>query len=73
MKIRLLKNVQIPDHAGVGAGDVFDIAAERGELLIRNGSAEALSDPIIVVRDPLVENRDPVLEPVARKQLRKSA
>jgi hypothetical protein len=75
MKIRLLKEVTVPDHPGVKVGDVFDIATERGEILVRVGNAELVvaKSAAIQTRDPISENRDPVIQPAARKQPRKPA
>ena len=82
MKIKLLRDVTIRDHPGVKVGDVFDIHAERGEILVRIGDAELVetkyddlkvtSAPMFQVRDPSAETRDPVVQPTPRKQPRKS-
>jgi len=73
MKIRLLKDVPVTDHPGVKVGDVFDIATERGEILVRVGQAELVvaKAAAIQTRDPISESRDPVIQPAVRKQPRK--
>jgi len=73
MKIRLLKDVPVTDHPGVKVGDVFDIATERGEILVRVGNAELVvaKATTIQTRDPITESRDPVIQPAVRKQPRK--
>lgn len=70
MKIRLLKDVQVTDHPGVKVGDVFDIAAERGEILVRVGAAELVEiKPAIQTRDPEIQNRDPEIgKPTSRRR-----
>lgn len=67
MKIRLLKPITVLDHPGVKVGDVFDIHAERGEILVRIGDAEAVSEKI-QTREPVIENRDPAIELPKRKK-----
>lgn len=74
MRIKLLKDVQVPDHPGVKAGDVFDIAYERGEILVRIGHAELIEvptpAPAVETRDPIVESRDPeILQKPPRKSV----
>jgi len=80
MRIRLTKSCIVRGHPGAQVGDVLEVSAGDGVLLIGSGKAvmsdgalasDGFTTHNIMAREPEVENRDPAPPVVKPKRTKK--